>query len=141
MNDAVLPEGRAWEKDTIEFHPLEHVESDVETQTLIYSPDEYISRRDIREGFKSLVNSSECSEKLATAIGAVIEFLPATKNVAPLIDAQWLEENVSREKKWLFFKKKLKNVRGYRCSYCGIHRRVPLNYCPNCGAKCQKEEA
>ena len=153
-----MSESNVLKSNTVEFQPVEAetLEETIEknlTETLKKSltesfeptssspdniSDDYISRGDIRKGFEDVINSPYCSEEFAAEIGAVIELLPASA-ATPIVQGHWIEESVTTQKKWFFFKWGKRTSRGYRCSQCGTKKRIPLNYCPNCGAKCKEE--
>lgn len=70
---------------------------------------------------------------------AAINGIPAA-DVAPVVHGQWIGIDSS------FWKPTHSSDipvfrKTYRCSECGRRTAIAENYCPNCGAKMEKEEA
>ena len=102
---------------------------------------EYIDRE---EAIKTLEHYDlSSSSTLGCHSGAIecaifaIEMLPAA-DVAPVVHGQWIGVDSS------FWKPTHSTDipvfrKTYRCSECGRRTAIAENYCPNCGAKMDKE--
>jgi hypothetical protein len=126
--------------DTIKFERLETPEdtSPPSVEPLYKEKEQYVNLSDIRNEFKSIVNDIECPSEIAARIGVIIESLPIADVSSPK-EGRWVGNLVVKKyKRFFFFEREKKVAKGYYCSECGIWKRLPANYCPQCGCKMAK---